>query len=91
MEEMDCVDAGRSTEDDQLLEATIKVKIDVFMLKQKKRLLLEELYRRFYDGEKEPKKRTKQIRQEDSIAIDHIYTKDVDGSSISIVTKNGRK
>ena len=40
-----------------LLRKTIEIKIEIFMLKQKKRFLLEELYRQFFEGEKEPKKR----------------------------------
>jgi hypothetical protein len=47
-----------STSDDQLLlQATIKLKINNFKLKQKKRILIEELYRLYMEGEIEPKTR----------------------------------
>lgn len=53
-EHADPVDVG---DGDLLLSRTIEIKIEIFMLKQKKRFLLEELYRQFFEGEKEPKKR----------------------------------
>lgn len=49
-----------------LLSKIIELKIEVFTLKEKKRLLLEELYRQFFEGEKEPKKRKRrEIKQEE--------------------------
>lgn len=51
-------DATLTSDNDQLLlQATIKLKIDNFKLRQKKRKLTEELYRLYLEGEIEPKKR----------------------------------
>ena len=47
------MDATESAEDDQILCEIIEKKIQIAELKLKKRLLLEELYRQFFEGEKE--------------------------------------
>mmetsp|Transcript_16777 Transcript_16777/g.16128 ORF Transcript_16777/g.16128 Transcript_16777/m.16128 type:complete len:81 (+) Transcript_16777:123-365(+) len=54
---MENVMTSTSDDDQLMLQATIKLKIDNFKLKQKKRILTEELYRLYMEGEIEPKKR----------------------------------
>ena len=53
--------------DDRLLHEVIEIKIQVAALKLKKRVLLEELYRQFFEGEKEPKKRKRREIKQDEV------------------------
>ena len=65
------MDAPESAEDDQILCEIIEKKIQIAELKLKKRLLLEELYRQFFEGEKEPKKRKRrEVKQEENAVTD---------------------
>ena len=63
---------------DRLLHEVIEMKIQVAALKLKKRLLLEELYRQFFEGEKEPKKRKRrEIKQDEEGAVTEMEGNDV--------------
>ena len=69
------VDAGASPieegDNDQLMCKLIEKKIEIAELKLKKRVLLEELYRQFFEGEKEPKKRKRrEVKQEENATND---------------------
>ena len=72
-------------DNDRLLHEVIEMKIQVAALKLKKRLLLEELYRQFFEGEKEPKKRKRrEIKQDEEGAVTEMEGNDV----VSTVTGN---
>jgi hypothetical protein len=81
-----------TSSDEKLLSDTIEVKIEVFILKQKKRLLLEEIYRHFFEGEKEPKKRKRrEVKQDEVISSGLDRTEAVGGVSNNIVSKKRKK
>lgn len=46
-----------------LVEEIVKTKLECLLLKRKKRLLMEELYRQFLEGEVDPKKRIKRASE----------------------------
>lgn len=49
----------KESESSKLMKRIVKAKVELTMLKQKRRLLLEEIHRQFLEGELEPKKRLK--------------------------------
>lgn len=75
-----------------LLSKIIDLKIEVFTLKEKKRLLLEELYRQFFEGEKEPKKRKRREIKQDEAVSSNVDCRDaVSSTAINIVSKKRRR
>jgi hypothetical protein len=81
-----------TSSDEKLLSDTIEVKIEVFILTQKKRLLLEELYRHFFEGEKEPKKRKRREVKQDEVTSSGLDRTEAAGSvSNSLVSKKRKK
>lgn len=75
-----------------LLSKIIELKIEVFTLKEKKRLLLEELYRQFFEGEKEPKKRKRREIKQDEAVSSNIDCRDaVSSTAVNLVSKKRRR
>lgn len=81
-----------TSSDENLLSNTIEIKVQVFFLKQKKRLLLEELYRHFFEGEKEPKKRKRrEVKQDEAISSGLDRTESTGGVSNALIPKKRKK
>ena len=75
-----------------MLSKIIELKIEVFTLKEKKRLLLEELYRQFFEGEKEPKKRKRrEIKQDDAVSNSMDCKDAVSSTAANLVSKKRRR
>ena len=75
-----------------LLSKIIELKIEVFTLKEKRRLLLEELYRQFFEGEKEPKKRKRrEIKQDEAVSSSVDCRDAVCSTAVNLVSKKRRR
>jgi hypothetical protein len=81
-------DAGHA---DLLLRKTIEIKIEIFMLKEKKRFLLEELYRQFFEGEKEPKKRKRRDLKSLDVIVSSTDKSEISCSSNNAVSKKRKR
>jgi hypothetical protein len=81
-----------SRDENVLLSKIIELKIEVFTLKEKKRLLLEELYRQFFEGEKEPKKRKRREMKQDEGGLSSVDCRDtVSNTALNLVSKKRRR
>lgn len=80
-------------DDDQLLQDVIRLKIEITELKFKKRVLLEELFRQFFEGEKEPKKRKRrEVKLEEIVTAAEVDSTEVASmSASSLVAKKRRR
>ena len=84
----DPTDVGHA---DMLLRKTIEIKIEIFMLKQKKRFLLEELYRQFFEGEKEPKKRKRRDFKSIDVIASSTDKNEISSNSNNAISKKRKR
>lgn len=74
---------------EQILHLTLQTKSDILFLKHKKKLLLEEMYRQYIEGEIEPRKRIRRITKlEEDLGNEFDPTKDNKINEIDLKEKN---
>jgi hypothetical protein len=73
---------------EKILQETLQTKSDILFLKHKKKLLLEEMYRQYIEGEIEPRKRIRRITKlEEDLGNEIDPTKGIKNNGINLKEK----